>query len=151
MAELKRSTKFLSMHPLKVVPFVAFTLALVACSTPAPFQAPAASKSPNTSGLPFGDMRVVSPAHLDQRPAPASMPSPFEFSAELAKRKIAGDAMIGFTISPQGKPQHIRVVQSTDPQLGQLAVDYVKRLTFRPARLGGVAVACEMEMPFSRK
>ncbi len=57
----------------------------------------------------------------------------------------------GFTISPQGKPQDIRVVQSTDPQLGQLAVDYVKRLTFRPARLGGVAVACEMEMPFFRK
>ena len=79
------------------------------------------------------------------------MPSPFELSAELAKRKVTGEATIRFTVSPQGKPEQVRVAQATNPQLGELAVAYVRRLVFKPARLNGAAVACEMEMPFSQK
>lgn len=138
----------------KLFLFLAIALALVACSTIplAPQESSSAGAAQARSpSLPFGDMRVVSPARLDQSPTPEFMPSPFELSAELAKRKISGEATIGFTISPRGKPEQIRVLRTTDPQLGQLAASYVGRLVFRPARLGGSAVACEMEMPFSRK
>ena len=140
---------------MKIVPCFALTLALAGCSTPSPTPPASSSSSAkapaSTTGLPFGDMRVVSPARLDQAPTLAFMPSPFELSAELAKRKVTGEATIAFTVSAQGKPEQIRIVQSTDLQLGQLATAYVGRLVFRSARLGGMSVPCEMEIPFSRK
>ncbi len=96
-------------------------------------------------------MRVVSPAQLEVRPVPSFLPPPFELSAELKKRKITGEATIRFIVSPKGKPEQVEVAQSTHPELGKLAAAYARRLVFKPARLNGAAVACEMEMPFSVK
>lgn len=101
--------------------------------------------------LPFGDMRFVSPAQIDEKPVPAFMPPPFALKEEFARRKLSGEAVIGFTISPKGKPEQIKVVQATNQEMAQLATAYVAKLVFRPAKVGRTAVACEAEMPFFNK
>lgn len=94
-------------------------------------------------------MRIVSQTPFDQGPTPEFMPSPFELRGEFTRRKVSGDAVISFTISPKGgAPEKVAIKQTTSPELAQLAVAYVTRLRFRPARVGGSPVACDMEMPF---
>lgn len=147
LASEVRSKNLSRMQTLKTLSCAMLALALAACST----TSPAPQTSSNPSHLPFGDMRVVSPAQIDQVPLLEVMPSPFELSAELARRKITGEATIGFTVSSRGKLEHIRVLHATDPKLGELAARYVGSLIFHPGRLGGAAIACEMEIPFSQK
>jgi TonB family protein len=102
----------------------------------------------STPGLPFGDVRVVAPLHLDEMPAPAFMPSPFALKDECEKRGLSGEVLIGFTISAKGKPEKIKVLKSTNQEMAQMILAYVSKLVFRPARIGGKAAVCEAEMPF---
>jgi TonB family protein len=103
----------------------------------------------STPGLPFGDIRVVAPLNLDEMPTHAFMPSPFALREDCQKRGIVGDVLIGFTISAKGKPEMIKVLQSTNKELAQVASVYVSKMVFRPARIGGKATACEAQIPFS--
>ena len=111
------------------------SFAITACST-------------NSSGLPFGDMRFVAPAQIERKPLPKFMPTPFALKAEFTKRRLSGDALIGFTVSQAGKPEKIKIVRATNLALAQMAAAYVSQLEFLPARIGGAPVACEVEMPF---
>lgn len=101
-----------------------------------------------TPGLPFGELKIVAPEPLEAKPTPSFTPSPFALKAEFTKRKLTGEALLGFTISAQGKPENIKVLKTTHPELAKLAAAYLGKCAFRPARLAGKAVACEAEMPF---
>ena len=79
------------------------------------------------------------------------MPSPFDLRAELEKEKVLGEAVIGFTVSKEGKPEGIKIVYASNPELARLAGVYVAKMVFRSARTGGSPVACDVEMPFFRK
>ena len=137
---------------LKYVAVVACSIALAGCSTTSSDQASPSAIAPGGSppALPFGDMRVVGPLDLEKMPAAEFIPSPLELNAELAKLKLTGRTTIGFSISANGRPERIRVVNASDPRFGELASAYVRRFVFRPALRGGKAVPCEMEIPFSR-
>lgn len=102
----------------------------------------------STPGLPFDDMRIVAPAQLEAKPTPSFMPSPFALKAEFDKRALAGEVLLGFTISAKGKVEKVKVVKSTNPEMAKLAAAYLGKCVFRPARLGGKAVASEAEMLF---
>ena len=102
---------------------------------------------PTSPGLPFGDLRFPG-AKVDTLPAPRSMASPFDLCKQFQKKKLSGDAIIGFIISKEGKVENIKIVQSTSPEFAKLSVDYVSTLRFRPAVTNGAAVSCEVEMPF---
>ena len=138
---------------LKAIVVLSVAIVMSACSTSSTSQ-PASSASPSAGAypppLPFGDMRVVGPLDLESMPSAEFIPSPIELNAELAKLRIVGKATIGFTISPRGRPEKIRVVSASDPKFGELASVYVRRFVFRPAMRGGKATSCEMEIPFTR-
>jgi len=127
------------------------SLLLAACSTPTPTSTPSPAARPDTPGLPFGDMRFIGPAQMDQKPVASFMPSPFALRAEFIKKKLLGDAVIGFIVTPDGKTTGIKIVQSSNPELAQLSAAYVARMVFRPAKADGRPVACDIEMPFFQK
>ncbi len=102
----------------------------------------------STPGLPFGDVAIVAPTHLDAKPVIAFMPSPFALREEFYKRDLSGEASIGFTITEKGKPDGIKVLRTTNPEMAKLAVAYVSKMVFRPARLSGAAVPCKAELLF---
>jgi outer membrane biosynthesis protein TonB len=140
-----------SLSPISMKPTLLLLslLLLAACETLS--SNPPSSAPPNTPSLPFGDMRIVSQTHFDQGPTPAFMPSPFELRNELVRKQLSGDAVIAFTVPPKGGvPEKIVVKETTNPELAKLAAAYVARLRFSPARAGGAAVACDMEIPFSQ-
>ena len=85
---------------------------------------------------------------MDQKPVVEFMPSPLELQGEFVKKGLTGIAVIGFTVSAEGKTEQIKIVQSTDAELARLSVAYVARLVFHPASAAGSPVACEVEMPF---
>jgi TonB family protein len=102
----------------------------------------------STPALPFGDVSIVAPLQLDEKPRFAFMPDPFALRDEFEKQNLSGEVLIGFTISAKGRPEKIKVLKSTNQQMAQLASAYVSKLVFRPARVGENAVASEAEMPF---
>jgi TonB family protein len=114
------------------------SFAITACST-------------NSTGLPFGDMRFVAPEQFERKPLPKFFPTPFVLKAEFIQKRLSGHAVIGFTVSREGKPEKIKIVHSTNQELAQIAAAYVSHLEFVPARIGGAPVACEVEMPFFNK
>jgi TonB family protein len=154
-AHLYRSEKYYSTHyqlmKLPLTSIVIGSLLLAACSTPSSTSTASPAARPDTPGLPFGDYHYPKPEQVDQKPVPTFMPSPFALRAEFIKKKLSGDAVIGFTITPEGKTTGIKIVQSSNSELAQLSAAYVARMVFRPAKTGGSPVACDVEMPFFQK
>lgn len=111
--------------------------------------AAAAFAAPRTTpGLPFDAVKVVSPTQLDAPPSPSFMPSPFTLKAEFEKRALAGEVLLGVTISAKGKPEKIKVLKSNNPEMARLAAAYLAKCVFRPARAAGKPVPCEAELLF---
>lgn len=102
----------------------------------------------NTPALPFGELKIVAPLDLDAQPAPSFMPSPFALKAEFTQRNLAGEVLLGFTISAKGKAEKIKVLKSNNPEMAKLAAAYLGKWVFKPAQLGKKPAPCEAEMLF---
>jgi TonB family protein len=69
-----------------------------------------------------------------------------EYTRAARVAKIQGVVTLAFTISTDGVPNDIRVVQSLDPGLDQSAVDAVSRWRYRPGLRDGHPVEVKMTL-----
>jgi len=86
---------------------------------------------------------------VDKPPAVAYSPDP-EYSVAAHNAKIEGTVVVFATIGTDGLTHDIQVARPLGYGLDELAVDAVKRWTFKPAKSQGkpVAVKIYMEVPF---
>jgi protein TonB len=63
------------------------------------------------------------------------------YSDEARRKKIGGTCILSLIVDTNGRPTHIRVVQSVDPGLGFESVKAVAQYRFIPAMYHGQAVA----------
>ena len=77
-----------------------------------------------------------------------------EYPSSAYEEGVEGTAKVTFTITPDGTTADASIGQSSgDSRLDQAAVDYVKRLRFRPALRDGQPVPVQLtrSVPFSKR
>lgn len=62
---------------------------------------------------------------------------------------LSGNALVVFTVRPDGKVTDASVLQADDVLFGEAAVKAILKWRFRPAEVNGAPVACRMTMPFT--
>ncbi|HEX2094046.1 MAG TPA: TonB family protein [Longimicrobiaceae bacterium] len=67
----------------------------------------------------------------------------------LMVRRIEGEAVVRFVIGTDGRvdPSTILLVRTSHPKFGEATLQGVRKLRFRPARLGGRSVRVRAELP----
>ena len=83
----------------------------------------------------------------DAAPKPFVGPPP-EYPAQLRQAKVAGEAVIQLTISPNGRVLEPRVLRASDPAFGEAALAVARQWRFLPKVSGGHAVSTQAEIPF---
>lgn len=121
-------------HAKAIVPLAMLVLLVTLGSSSAAQQATAAA-TPSSS-----------PTHLRVSPDVAQKniitKVPPHYPLKAKKRHIAGDVLLGYTISRKGKVEDLKVV-SGDPILARAASDAVRRWKYRPFLLNGEPVEVE--------
>jgi len=87
---------------------------------------------------------------VDERPQPMSVPS-VRYPAHLRSRRVEGYVRLSYVVKEDGSvdASSITVMESSHPEFERPAADVVRRSVFRPARLGGRAVAVPVEQTIS--
>lgn len=99
-------------------------------------------KSPN---------KILGANKLDAMPKPISMrKAPFPLAARLANLS-AGEATVEFLIDTDGKVRLPRILSSTHPSFGYIAVQTVANWLFEPPKAGGKAVVTRAKIPMHFK
>lgn len=150
------------MHTAKKASWIlAVTLAALAgCSqhkeqpkTDAPVQQEAAAPATNAKATPASE-KAAAPAvsakapeketlaHVKDLSAPKLQyfPKPV-YPASMQARCIEGEARVTMRISPEGKPEDIKIADSTDPAFSESLMNVLPGWRFVPAEKDGVAVA----------
>jgi TonB family protein len=83
---------------------------------------------------------------VSSRPSAAFQSRP-QFPAALRSSGTSGQTLIAFIVRTNGRTSNVTVVSATDPLFGAAGVDAVRRWRFHPARIGGEAVNCRLEVP----
>jgi TonB family protein len=60
---------------------------------------------------------------------------------------VNGEALIDFSIGPDGVPTDLKVVSATAPEFGEAALICVSKWRFRPAFVDGRAISSRMQIP----
>ena len=138
---------------MKILLSAAFALALaspaLAQRTPSPDPGPPPEvtnglgprNAPPTPGQPIeriGRNGVSAPIVL-------FAPEP-EFSKEARKDKISGRVLIYLQVSPDGLPDHVRVLRGVGYGLDEKAMEAVRSYRFKPAMKDGAPVRVEMNV-----
>ena len=84
----------------------------------------------------------LQPPQLTQDAKPAYPPA-------LRERGVAGAVVVELTVSDQGSPQDIKVVDSAGPEFDAAALEAAARLRFAPATRAGKAVAVRIRYRFA--
>jgi TonB family protein len=69
------------------------------------------------------------------------------YPAELRANHVTGRVLVFFIVRTDGMVSNVRSVKATDPLFASSAVAAVRKWRFLPARLGGRAVNCQIEVP----
>lgn len=107
---------------------------------------------PDSGQTPSGD--DTRPAAAPDRDAVKINDPALEYPSSAYEEGVEGTARVTFTITPDGTTTDAVIGQSSgDSRLDQAAVDYVKRLRFRPAMRDGqpVPVQSTRSVPFSKR
>jgi TonB family protein len=84
----------------------------------------------------------------DAAPTPFVGPPP-EYPEKLFKANVAGQAVIHFTLSPNGRVVDPVIKSSTDPAFGESALTAARLWRFLPKVKGGAAVPVQVDLPFN--
>lgn len=95
--------------------------------------------------LPFPSV-VYSLKDVDRPPKAASQLAPI-YPRGLRYAGMKGESLVEFIIDADGKVQNARIVKTTHSELGDSALESVRRWTFEPAIKGGKPVATHMQVP----
>jgi protein TonB len=69
-----------------------------------------------------------------------------EFSEEARKAKFMGVVTVNLIVDAKGLPQNVHILRGVGMGLDEKAVDAVKQYRFKPAMMGGKAVAVEVNV-----
>lgn len=111
-------------------------------AAPAPSPAPPAISEPSArgGGGPASGPRVARPKYKS-RPEPA-------YPALARRRRQQGVVLLTVLVGASGRPDSVEIRSSSGFRaLDDAALEAVKQWEFEPARLGGVPVASEVEVP----
>jgi protein TonB len=92
---------------------------------------------PGDTGEARPDQAPAAPSEPDRDPVKLNDPA-LEYPASAYEDGVEGTTRVGFTVTPDGRVDDAQVSQSSgDSRLDQAALDYVRRLRFRPAIRNG--------------
>lgn len=74
-----------------------------------------------------------------------------QYPEEAIEQNIQGRLILDFVVEPDGKPSHIRVIQSLHPLCDSSAVAALQRTHFVPGRQNGETVRVRMRLPVKFK
>lgn len=121
----------------------------------APARAPAALPAARSAATALADTARIYPVHdVDERPEIVNLPDVVTMMARnhpplLRDAGRGGTVVMGVQLGRDGQVRSARVLRSSgDEQMDALATRAALRLRARPARIGDVAVAVEVEIPF---
>lgn len=83
----------------------------------------------------------------DAAPTPFVGPPP-EYPEKLFKANVSGQAVIHFTLSPNGRVIDPVIKSSTDPAFGESALAAARMWRFLPKVKGGAPVSVQVDLPF---
>jgi TonB family protein len=84
----------------------------------------------------------------DAAPKPFVGPAP-EYPEKLFKAKVAGQAVVHFTLSPNGRVIDPVVKSATDPAFGESALAAARQWRFLPKVKDGTALPVQVDLPFN--
>ena len=117
----------------------------------APAQVPPKTPAPIAAAPPLEDYNgpTVKPGNGISNPVPVYRPEPrYSEAARLAK--IQGGVLLSLVVDQDGATRNIKVIRSLDPGLDQMAIEAVRKWTFKPGQKDGnpVAVQAQIEITF---
>lgn len=90
--------------------------------------------------------QIFNLADLDQQPQPTFQTQPV-YPADMRRRAVSGEVLIGFIVDANGIVQQVRVESSTHHEFEAAAVAAVQKWKFRAGRKGGKNVSTRMQVP----
>ena len=81
-------------------------------------------------------------------PEAVYMPDP-EYTDRARKKKLTGVVVFEVIVTPEGNVGDVKVVRTFDPEMGQSAVDTVRRWKFHPGTREGQPVAVQIHVEIS--
>jgi TonB family protein len=70
-----------------------------------------------------------------------------QYPPMLREAGVRGQAQVRFRVTEEGTPTDLRTIQASHPAFGEAAVQALAAARFRPARIGGSAVAYTVTLP----
>lgn len=98
-----------------------------------------------SGGLGAGLKNVFDLASLDQKPVPTFQPKPV-YPFELKRAGISGEVSLGFVVDDTGTVRNVYVIQSTNRELEEAAIQGVLKWKFRPGKKNGAAAGARMSV-----
>jgi RNA polymerase sigma factor (sigma-70 family) len=89
---------------------------------------------------------VTNLAELDEPPAPLYQGHPV-YPAGMKAEGSSGQALVEFTIGPDGTVSDAQVIKSSDPTFEQPALDAVRLWRYQPGKIAGQAVGTRVQVP----
>lgn len=145
---MRDATSTLPRHPLHVCALAAALLVPVLLGACA--QAPTA-RNPAVQSTALADpqlpYKIRDALKLDQPLFILAAPK-VPYPKHLQDARIGGQVMVAFEVEPDGSVAHPRVIDSTHPDLGELALQTVAGYRFSPPMRQGQAVRIRLRQPF---
>jgi len=140
-----KAPPFHAFHLLRILPVVATIMTLCGCET----ERMAFEGNPMPPEQVASFLQVVSPrSAYDTPPKFVKGYAPFFPEGESRKRHV-GYALAEFTIQPDGKATHIRILKATTYNFAEEAGYTVRDWTFAPAQKNGHPVPIRARLPFT--
>ncbi len=100
------------------------------------------------AGSAFDSVAKVAPiVGLDKEPVAIRKVRP-AYPEELGGLGIHGMATVEMVVGTNGRVSSVKLIDSTEPEFGQLALIAAKHWTFTPGTVKGVAVTKHVRVPF---
>jgi TonB family protein len=145
VSQTMKLSSFHAFRSLRILPILAMITALCGCET----ARMAFEGNPMPQEQVASYLEVVSPrSAYDTPPKFIKGYAPFFPEAESRKRHV-GYALAEFTIQPDGRVTHIRILKATTYNFAEEAGYTVRDWTFAPAKKNGQAVAVRARLPFT--
>ena len=91
----------------------------------------------------------ISLADADAKPQLAQPAAALVYPVELKKHSVAGEAVVAFIVTADGKTDQVQVVRATHRGFADAVVACVKKWHYTPASKDGKPVNCLMQLPIA--
>ena len=93
--------------------------------------------------------KVYNLRDIDQQPQVRGMRAPPIYPDELKQQGLSGQVTLVFVVDTNGDVRDVQVVESTNRQFDQPAIDAVQKWKFFPGKKGGKPVNVRLQVPIA--